>query len=141
MTDYNLGSTVTLASNTALSNVLSFSSQPSPHSGLQVPVGRAAPRGSHWEPPPLLTRSFSVSLPPRPKQGQEHALLKLSSYHTSYSSSLCLVSRTNLHHLHKHSISSLPSKHHTASQRHLKTKPLPTFSQCPAAQRGGKRTT
>lgn len=86
---YNLGSIVTLASSTASSNVFSFSSRPSLCAGLLVPTGRAAQLGSHQEPPPLLllTGSLSVALPPSPKQGWEHASLKLSSHHASYQSS------------------------------------------------------
>lgn len=88
---YSLGSTVTLASSTALSNVFSFSSRPSPRAGLPVPTGRAAPSGSHQQPPPLPlpARSLLVALPPSPRQGWEQALLKLLSHHTSCQSSLC----------------------------------------------------
>lgn len=59
---YNLGSTVTPVSKAALSNAPSCSMLPSP----------VSPSGS----------------PAKPKAGMGHALLKLSSHHTSYQSSL-----------------------------------------------------
>lgn len=76
---YNLGSIVTLASNTALSNVFSFSSRASLCAGLPVPTGRAGQLGSHQDPPPLLLLTGSLSAQ---KQGWEHASLKPSSHHT-----------------------------------------------------------
>lgn len=134
---YNLGSTVTLASSTALSNVSSFSS---PCAGLPMPRGRAAQLGSHQEPPLLLLlpESLLVALPPSPKQGWEHASLNLSSHHASYQSSLC-CDLQNILCLQNSSVSSQPSECLAVSQRYLRTKPLPTVIVPVPSHREGRQ--
>lgn len=124
---YSLGSTVTLASSTALSNVFSFSSDQA-----RVLVSRC----QRAEPPCRAVTSSLHLCHCRPglswwpshqaqgKDGNRHCSSCCPT--TLHASPPCaVVSRTNLRCLHNSSISPLPSQHLAVSQRHLHTKPLP----------------
>lgn len=133
---YNLGSIVTLASNTALSNVFSFSSRASLCAGLPVPTGRAAQLGSHQDPPPLLLLTGSLSVP-KSRDGSTHHSSHLPTTHDT-SPSCAAISRTSLPCPQNSGVSSLPLKRPAVSRRQLKAKPLPTVILPAPGRREGR---
>lgn len=122
----SLGSTVTLASRTALSNAFSVSSQPT-----LCAKGQRCLAGH----PPGAPRPLWVLLPPSPKQGWEQAALKLSPTTLHTRPPPAVISRTAAFFPCPTSTQQCPTD---SSKPNLCEQLL---SQCPDPERGGRRTT